>query len=474
MRDDDIRLPAQELEILVADGHLRTRINGSSTYTSVPFRVPDDSLPALGETYGQLDELSRQHLPARDYQTKEWELGKDLARILFQNVWGLARDQQVGAMLEACLCTLQPGEYVRLLLSFKDPRLSNLPWELALWTTPGREICLGRDRRIALSRLEHGRAGIRRRHFLGSDRVLSLLHIDTVPYAVVKPGAAGAKQTQFAITRDFLRLIDDHVARLHTASRTGQELDTYWLDSDELTGQPAAVDIVHWDGHGGTGVEVRTTDGEQVIITAAELLERTRSAFLYVFRACDATGKMPDGKPGKGKGKGKGKTGAGATGTGATGTGSSLSVDLLDAGASAVFGTHGSVLPKQLLYLPLTYPMLLQGVPLDYCAQYMRRFFARTNADRRNGPFEPWYKLMLRTSSTWYLDAAPACSRPGSSRDRIGFVAALCRRFQQIQKAAEQQEGDGQTLVPSPAGGRAARDAIDDVVRQLYDTELMD
>jgi hypothetical protein len=461
MRDNDIRRPAQELEILVAEGRLRTRINASSTYASVPFDI-DDRLSALRVTYEELDSLARQKNQGRKYREVERELGELLAGILLQDVPGLARDRQIGAVLEACLGTLRDGEYVRLLLSFENPRYTNLPWELALWKVAGREICLGRDRRIALSRLEHGRAGIRRKHALGNDGVLSLLHIGIIPPAVATTTDPAAGGAEFKLTRAFLGLIDDHITRLHATSRSSAELDAYWLDSNEITGRPSEVDIVHWDSHGGTTLDRRSPKGDIVDVAAAELLERTQHAFLYVVRACDVVGEIPDSGPPSTPPR----------------SGSSFSVDLLEAGAPAVLGTHDRVEPKELAYLPIIYPLLFQGLPLDYCVQYMRRFFARLNSDSRNGPYDRWYKLILRTTSTWYLDAGPACSPLASSRSPIATVAALWRKFKQLEGTYVSGQVSGfEKERRSPGrgdGGVADREELDEVLKQLYSTELLD
>jgi hypothetical protein len=331
---------------------------------------------------------------------------------------------------------------VRVLLSFDDACLGNLPWELTRWHWSGSEICLGSDHRVALSRLEYRRDGFRRREAFGKDGALSIFHNDP---AVVDSGAAGSGTPEFMLTRDFLRMIDDHVVRLHATSRSSSELQQYWRDSHDIAGGPPEMDIVHWDSHGGQAtIEHRDPGGKTKYIDAAKLLELTRSAFLYVIRACDVTGKAPH------------------LASCSTLDPASFSAALLEAGAPVVLGTHGAVYPGEFARLPMLYPLMFQGLPLDYCVQFMRRLLANISAERQSGPHDRWYKLILRTTSTWYLDAAPASAPFVPGGNPIKVVELLGAKLEQLKRAARDAGGTtkAETLVvamlaPMPGDGGA-------------------
>lgn len=440
MHENENRQPSQELEVTVSAGKMHLRINGSSTYVSMPFDVSEQKLQELKRHYFQLDELARRHEnKERDYKKQEAALSAELGKILFAQQPDVSPDRQLAVILDACLGALREGEYMRLLLSFEEPCQGDLPWELASWTHRGQDVCFGRDRRIALSRLEHGRAGIRRRNAFGRDGVLSILHVGADAPDPARRAATDTGKTEYETTRDFFRLVDERIPRLHVASRSSAELEHYWIDGAEITGQPPEVDIVHWDSHGSMGsLGKRTPSGDYISIFAADLFERTQNAFLYVVRACEAGGALPLQSCQERRAYPP-----------------SLSTALLDAGAPAVLGTHDVVAPQELAYLPILYPLLFQGWPLDYCVQYMRRFFAMRNADHPTEPYDRWYKLILRATSVWYLDGTPALNSHVSGRDPILTVAALCRHFDRLSV----DRATRQSAYQPPAGLRPVLDA---------------
>jgi hypothetical protein len=416
----EIPEPVQVLEVAVTGKTLVLRVNGASTYVSRHFPDPDNGrLGEIREAYFDLDRLARQSHPGLAYENNERKVGMRLKEILFRNIAGA--DRQLGDVLAECLSKVSGKDYVRLLLSFDNPYLGNLPWELTLWNQPGNDkqepICLGRDPRIALSRLAPGREGVRRRHLLGRDHVLSILHIGIVTRAQARAGDADDGQTEYELTRDLLRLIDDHVTRLHATSRSSEELTQYWVDSRKITGRPAEMDIVHWDSHGGRTIQFQPQRGQIVDLEASALLRCTRNAFLYVVRACDAAGTLPQ------------RTSCPEQAP------VSFSAALLKAGAPVVLGTSDAVASKEFAYLPILYPLMLQGLPLDYCVQDMRRLFRKMNAEKKR-PYDRWYKLVLGTGSACYLDAASSRAPLMSCSNPEATIDALRAKFGELEQTA--------------------------------------
>jgi hypothetical protein len=273
-------------------------------------------------------------------------------------------------------------------------------------------------------------------------------------------------QAVFDRTSAFVRLIDEHIPQVHTASRQFTHLNQYWSDCTDLLGRLPEVDIVHWNGHGSTtSVTGYTEEGDPVSLSAAQLIERTQGAFLYVVHACDSggSGMVPDGD------------GADLDGGDALEKHDTFSSALLKDGASAVLGMHGVVDAAQFEHLPILYALLVQGLPLDYCVQYMRGFFWGENARRQKSPYEPWYKLLLRTSCASYLDGTSS-ALPASSNEHLvlkALVPAYARAL-----AAKRCADGGRAQLPddptSPLGaGATQRAAIDALLQRFYDTALM-
>jgi hypothetical protein len=405
MKDHELYRPAVELEIAIVGETLCVRMDRENACDPLTFRLTEERRRELRQKYFELDQLARQPEAIPAYRQKEEALGRELAALLL----GTDGTAEPSAALAARLTALQGNDYVRLLLRIDTPELVDLPWELALWKRPGtdEQIHLGRDARIALSRLEHGRGG--EQGILREDGILSIFNIGA--------DSSRVEATLYEHTREFLRLIDEHIPRLHTASRPGADLERYFRDSVKLTGQEPEIDIVHWRGHGG-GLNLGVAMGPKTIeeINAAELFERTRRAFLYVVIACES--------------------GGAASGSSRP---ASFSAALLNAGASAVLGTHDAVAREEFAYLPIFYPLLFQGVPLDYCVQYLRRFFTLMNGERERGPYDRWYKLILRTTSTWYLDGPPAITPSSRQGDPLQFVPVLRDQLMRVLDAPQER-----------------------------------
>jgi hypothetical protein len=429
MRNHDTHRPAVELELMVAEGELCVLEDGVGACTAMEFRIADDKRLELENLYFGLDREAREGTDGAAYWQKESDLGHELAAILFP----ADPANEVSMLLAEHMRTLRKHEYVRLLLSFDVPELANLPWELALWLPPGDEAMsfLGRDRRIALSRFQRGRPGILSKHVLGQDDILSILNIGADP--------SDDGRRLYDHTSQFIGLIDDHIPRLHSASRPAGGLERYWQDSVAITGQHPEVDIVHWRGHGDSSGVDSGESSKQVLLSPERLYALTREAFLYVVIACESGG-------------------AGIAKTAEP----SFSTRLLEAGAAAVLGTHDTVGWNEFEYLPIFYPLLFQGVPLDYCVQFLRRFFALANDARETAPFERWYKLNLRTTATWYLDGTPAITPGPRPRRPIESVPALCRQFARLLDQSADAHSD-------PA---ARMRRLEAVLKQLQDAEL--
>lgn len=471
MRDHALHRPAKELEIAIFGDRMHLRISGSGTFVSIPFIYGKDQIPELEKQYAELGKQARIRGKGARYKQKEAAFGHTLGAILFKPAQGVGQGKQLAAILDDCLRGLDREEYVRLLLSFEDQRFGNLPWELASWESFSSRpvIGLGRDRRIALSRLQQGLSEITRRGPFGEDGVFSVLHVSA-------EGSSGW-DTKYELTKKFLHLIEDHIPRLHTVSRRSPELQQYWRDSGDIMGQPPEMDIVHWEGHGNArSIEIETDTSNKVTISAPALIERTGGAFLYVMLTCGASGQLdtegahlhtPAGvrtvaKRSRQQPK-KLKANPADRGNGDAPP-DSFSAALLNAGAAAVLGPHGVVVPEEFGYLPILYPLLFQGLPLDYCVQFMRRFFARRNADCADGPYDRWYKLMLRTTSAQHLDGTLPIT-PVRHQNPVLLLYTLREQFQRsIERRGQAAKMD------EP---QAAMD-FNGLLKQLSDTEFSD
>jgi hypothetical protein len=434
--------PGPVLAVKLGSDSMRWQSEGGNVSAPIAFQLMDDTLDKIQRDYHALDALAERLDDGKEFKDLEEALGRVLGNALLQADDG--RDNELANRLNELLSELDEGEYVRLLLSFEDARLGNLPWELTWWESAatGKEIALGRHGDIALSRLERPRPGVLRRQPTGRDGVLSILHIGTDDMA----------PAVFDRTSAFIRRIDEHIPQVHTASRQSLDLNQYWLDCFKILGRHPEIDIVHWDGHGsGDSVRFKARDGSFVTLSAAELLERTRGAFLYVVQSCRSGGDMTvAGEIGNEDAKEDDAPPPEAR---------TFSSALLDHGASAVLGMHDAVAPDRFQRLPILYALLSQGLPLDHCVQYMRRFFWLDNAERQNGRYEPWYKLMLRTNRVEHLDGAPPMSAQ-MSRDPILILDALATRQSHL--------APDDTVVPGPP-----RAAPDPLLKRLYDAELM-
>jgi hypothetical protein len=425
MREHESHRPGPEIEVTLTSREIRWR-HGEHQGTA-PLELSDEAFEDLGRDYRALVGLADTKCDGDEYKRQEKALGEALAGFLLQ---ADGSDNSLATALNELLSGLGAGEYVRLLMCFEDTNRSELPWELTRWKSlvTRKEICLGRHGDIALSRLERGRPGASRRRVMGMDGILSILNIGTDDNATAA----------FDRTDAFIGLIDDHIPQVHAASRQSVQLKQYWVECFKILGGPPEIDIVHWNGHGTSEVvEAKTGPSSRVALSAAELVERTQSAFLYVVQSCHSGGCLCAPK----------SAGDESTGTdgGARRRHNTFSDALLDHGASAVLGMHDGVAVDQFEDLPMLYALLSLGLPLDYSVQFMRRYFGRDNVERQNGPYEPWYKLMLRTSHTSYLDGSPTAAAQQSPM--LLVVDALATQYAH---SSEPTEVDGQDSMGKP------------------------
>ena len=465
---EGVRQPGPTIAITLANDEIRWEVQGEGPSQSAAFNLPVGTLGRLKQDYIALVNALGTRGDGGQYKRLEKELGEELAGFLLRRG---DRDNELATELNRCLSRLGKQQYLRLLLRFEDPNLARLPWELTLWQSPatGREICLGRHGDVALSRLARARSKLPAKTISGLDRILSILNIGT------ELNGRGV----FDRTSDFIRRIDDHIPQVHTASLQLAHLKQYWSDCRKLLGRDPEIDIVHWNGHGSTeSVTADSKDGSSIAISAGELIARTQGAFLYVVHSCHSGAELP------------------ASGDDAARY-DTFSSALLDHGASAVLGMHGGVDVAQFEYLPILYALLVQGLPLDYCVQFMRRFFGNFNADHQNGPYEPWYKLLLQTSNTSYLDGKPTVPTVSSSSEVLLLEVLVPQYAQGLEAPGHHapvnpvasmdgrhaDAGMAQAMGFNPLATRGdglergsrvtSRTATDRLLRRLYDTAQM-
>ena len=428
MQNDEIYQCGKEIEVNVfsnGPGHeMRLRVNGASVFGATPFAI--ENYGELDDLYESLDGYSSIPSDVATYHGIEHDLGRRLGRLLF-GPGGVHGGTPLNALLDRALHGLGENEYVRLLLTFEHPDWSKLPWELALWTHPEthEELCLGRHGRMTLSRLDPGRAGVAARRANGKDGWLSILNIGA--------HTTSTGMNEYELTREFLQNMSEQIQGLHAASRKFPDLWQYWQESLLLSGRYPEIDVVHWTGHGDPGsVMVPSPSVGTTKLDADALFARTKGAFLYVLLACDTAG------------------------TSAADGIRVFSSRLLAAGAPAVLAVHDTARQDEFSELPLLYPMLFQGVALDYCAQYVRRLFARKNSENTDTQRTGWHKLVLRLASTWYLDcpvqvaqAHAGVSTPALDKMILQFAALRVRR---ALNASATSENNGAFTKMSTAG----------------------
>lgn len=403
---DGIHVPVKTLKIAVTRGHLCVDLDGKSACATAAFKVTPERWLALKKQYQGVDGAARQKTWSV-YRQRAEELGRELAGILFGTDNGL----ELRGIFAQCMDGLGDNQYVRVLLSFDTYELATLPWELTLWTPPGaeKEIYLGRDCRLALSRFQYESPQTAGRDIMGEDKVLSILNVGT--------SYSPLETRLYQQTDEFIKLIGERNQKLRAISRYSTALQ----QAEKARGALENIDIVHWCGHGDPDeLDAGGMGTKRVLLSAGELFELTRRAFLYVVISCASAGPMPQKSP----------LPPGEPTPPVKDPPDTFSHALLKAGASAVLGMHDTVEQEEFEYLPLLYPLLLHGVPLDYCVQYLRRLFALVNHEFDNGPYDRWYKLILHAPSGSYLDGTPATARrpPGNP---FQSVPGLCKQFLQ-------------------------------------------
>ncbi len=409
------------------------------------------------ESYSVYNKDDKKPFP-ETYHDLESELSERMGRALFGS---MSARTPLHRVLERSLRGLDPCEFVRILLWFEDPDWARYPWELAQWraSESAHPVWVGRDRRIALTRLDNEHSDkVVQRDLVGDDQVLSLFNIGMYK--------SDDSMKQYELTKAYLLWLGRHLPALHVASAGNvseggiSELVRHWRDSVRLTGRYPRTDIIHWHGHGGQG-RVRAVNryDEEITIDAGELFRRTEGTFLYVLNSCESGADNTAGRPG-------------------------FSSDLLRAGAPAVLGIYDDIGQWQFEELPVLYTRLLQGFCLDDCVQYLRRLFALENLDSQSRPREPWHKLALRVVGECYLDgiairASRACGK-GTS-----FSAPIALDY--FDKLRERQARGPQAREPEyPSAGKAtisddpslevsdaARGGPQTLLRRHYDAELI-
>lgn len=406
MRNQEQRSANRELEITVIQtethNEMRLRINGSSVFACIPFQVSEAEVELVQELYMELDGESGSKGSSYRYREIEEKLGRLLGDLLVRGADRKKPGLTLGSILESCLARLRKDAYVRLLLSFEDEALRALPWELAMWTRPlsGELVCLGCDHRFALSRLDPGQPDLTVQRLFGSDGVLSVLNV----------GADGsiAGRAGYDLTAGFLARLASHLPRLHAVSLHSEELKKHFQETSKVAGLRPGFDIIHWRGHGSAKlIEALMGPDDYVELTPRGLVRQMGRPFLYMMISCDSdSGTMPDDAEG-------------------------VSTALLAAGAPAVLGMHQTIRQDEFTYIPILGALLFLGLPLDYSVQYLRSIFAAQNDMTGKAARNRWHKLVLRTTSTWHLDATIA-RREGTASAARQSLAAMTSVFDDL------------------------------------------
>ena len=406
MRHQQQQRASRELEITVikteTHNEMRLRINGSSMFACIPFHVSEWEAKMVETLYEELDMESGPNGDFYRYGQAEEKLGRLLGEILVRGEDKKKPELTPSAILESCLAGLRKDEYVRLLLSFEDDALRAMPWELAIWTRPlsGELVCLGCDHRFALSRLDPGHPNLAVQRLFGSDGVLSVLNV----------GADGSRDGRagYDLTAGFLERLARHLPRLHAVSLRSEELNDYFQATSKVTGLQPRFDIVHWRGHGSAKlIQALMGPDDYVELTPRGLVRQTDKPFLYMMISCDSdSGTMPDEADG-------------------------VSSALLASGAPAVLGMHQTIRQDEFTYVSILGALLFLGLPLDYSVQYLRSIFATQNDTSGKTARNRWHKLVLRTASTWHLDAM-VTRREGSTSTVRQSLAAMTSVFDEL------------------------------------------